>query len=63
MFVLFCFSLVREYIFDQHLTYYASFLLISVMHVPNNHFYGDFCDFCGDFVGDFGDFSYSSHRK
>ena len=45
------------------------FAHISVMHVPNNHFYGDFCDFCGDFgdfVGDFsdfGDFSYSSHRN
>ena len=38
------------------------FAHISLMHVPNNHFYGYFCDFVGDF-SDFGDFSYSSHRK
>ena len=39
------------------------FAHISLMHVPNNHFYGYFCgDFVGDF-SDFGDFSHSSHRK
>ena len=40
------------------------FAHISVMHIPLNPLYGDFCDFCGDsgdFVGDisdFGDFSF-----
>ena len=33
------------------------FAYISVIYVPTFHFYGGFCDFCGDFVGDFGDFS------
>ena len=38
------------------------FAHIPVLHVPTFHFYGDFCDFCGDFVVDFGDFSLSPHR-
>ena len=40
---------------NYHIMLY--FAYISVIYVPTFHFYGDFCDFCGDFVGDSSDFS------